>query len=228
MNAHKKELLLTGGSAAIGGPIYQYLAELAKPEGKIGFVGFASTDDVAHAEKMQLWTEFFGGEGIQVVEVTSADDCYGLGVVYLGGGDQNKLLAGLESSGIDELLRPAWKYGDVVLGGTSAGAMVLFWDMLADGDDETYGSGSVRKTKGMGPMSGGLVIPHFNTVDSAFIDKLVKEHGDMCLIGIDEDTALRWKMGVCDVIGTGKVTLLGRSSGVYAPGEEFDLGSTRN
>ncbi len=227
MNQHKKELLLSGGSVEMGGPVYQYLAELAKPEGKIGFIGFASTDDAIHAEKMRAWTEFFAQENIQVVEVTSVDDCYGLGVIYLGGGDQNKLLASMESSGIDELLRPAWKYGDVVLGGTSAGAMVLFWEMLADGDDETYGNGSVHKTRGMGPMGGGLVIPHFDAVNPAFIQKLVKEHGDMCLIGIDENTALRWRMGVCDVLGTGKVTLMGRSSGVFGPGEEFDLASTR-
>lgn len=224
---HKKELLLSGGSVDMGGPVYQYLAELAKPEGKIGFIGFASTDDAIHAEKMQLWTEFFAQENIQVVEVTSVDDCYGLGVIYMGGGDQNKLLAEMESTGIAELLRPAWKYGDVVLGGTSAGAMVLFWDMLADGDDETYGSGSVRKTRGMGPMSGGLVIPHFNMVHASFAEKLVKEHGDKLIIGIDENTALRWRKGTCDVLGSGKVTLLGRSSGVYGAGEEFDLASTK-
>lgn len=225
MSDHKKELLLIGGHPEVGGEIYEYLAELAAPEKSIGYISFASTDEARRIEKLQIASEWFGGKGIKVVDIQSVDDCYGLGVIFMQGGNPSKLLKELKGTGIDELIRPAWKYGDVVLAGSSAGAMVMFWEMLKEEDDVL----GTDLQPGMGPMSGGFIVPHFNNrVTDDDKHKIVEKHGDKLIIGIDEDTALRWRKGVCDVIGTGKVTLLGRSSGVYGPGEEFDLGSTRN
>lgn len=224
MNLHKKELLLIGGHPKVGGEIYEYLAELAEPEGKIGYIGFASTDEARWAEKLRVVTEWFGAKGVAVVDVQSEEDCYGLGVVFMQGGNPAKLTAKMKETGIDELLRPAWKYGDVVLTGSSAGAMVLFWEML-----KTNSEGIESDLQpGMGPMGGGFVVPHFDTrVSNELKQELIDKHSDKLIIGVDEDTALRWRMGTCDVLGMGKVTLLGRSSGVYGAGEEFDLGSTR-
>lgn len=228
MNPHKKELLLIGGRPKFGGDIYKYMAEIAKPEGEIGYIAFASTDDAIMEEKRPLLEEEFGKYGIKVRFIETAEDCYGLSIIYMGGGSQIKLRDELKATGIDELVRPAWKYGDVVLAGSSAGAQVLFWEMLADPGDDTFGRGSHELTDGIGPMSGGYAVPHFKEwVTEEFIERVSKEHSDKLIIGIDEDTALRWKMGVSDVIGTGKVTLMGRSSGVYGPGEEFDLASTK-
>ena len=220
---HKKELLLAGGHMTMGGELYQYLAELAEPEGKIGFIEFASTDPVRAAEKLKMTEEFFASKGIDVVNITSIDDCYGLGVIHMHGGNPQKLVSEMESSGIAELLRPAWKYGDVVLGGSSAGAMSLFWEMLVDKDHRITSD----LMKGIGPMGGGFIIPHYDIIDSDLIGEIVEKHADRLIIGIDENTTLRWRKGVCDVIGAGKVTLLGRSSGVFGPGEEFDLASTK-
>jgi len=228
MNPHKKELLLIGGSPKFGDDIYKYMAEIARPEGEIGYIGFASTNDAIMEEKKSLLVEEFGKYGVKVRFIENEDDCLGLGIIYMGGGSQIKLRDELKSTGIDELIRPAWKYGDVVLAGSSAGAQVLFWEMLKDEAEATFGRGSHELTEGIGPMSGGYIVPHFNEwATDEFKERIVKEHGDKLIIGIDEDTALRWKQGVCDVLGSGKVTLLGRSSGVYEAGEEFDLGSTR-
>lgn len=224
MNEHKKELLLVGGSPQFGGDIYKYMAEVAKPEGEIGYISFASTDQAMLEEKKTLLEEEFGKYGIKVRFIETADDCYGLGVIYMGGGSQIKLRDELKATGIDELIRPAWKYGDVVLAGSSAGAMVLFWEMLLDPE---FDPERVDLTDGIGPMAGGIVMPHWDITKQSVKDNLVNTHPDKLIIGIDEDTALRWRMGVCDVLGTGKVTLLGRSSGMYGSGEEFDLGSTR-
>lgn len=220
MNDHKKELLLIGGHPQLGGEIYEYLAELAAPEKAIGYIGFASTDEVRWAEKLRVVTEWFGAKGIKVVDIQTKDDCYDLGVIFMQGGSPSKLLNGLQHTGIDELIRPAWKYGDVVLTGSSAGAMVLFWEML----DETGDALGINLQSGMGPMSGGFVIPHFNTrVSNEYKRMLIEKHADKLIIGIDENTALRWRKGICDVIGSGKVTLMGRSEGTYASGETFEL-----
>lgn len=224
MNPHKKELLLIGGHPEIGGEIYEYLAELAEPEKAVGYIGFASTDEARWAEKLRLVTEWFAGKGIKVVDIQSTEDCYDLGVIFMQGGNPSKLVKELKETGIDELVRPAWKYGDVVLAGSSAGAMALFWEMLSETDDQL----GTDLQPGMGPMGGGFVIPHFNEwATEEFKARVIKEHPGKLIIGIDENTALRWRMGVCDVLGTGKVTLMGRSKGVFGPGEEFDLASTR-
>ncbi len=224
MNPHKKELLLIGGSPQFGGDIYKYLAEIAKPEGEIGYISYASTDGAMLAEKKLLLEEEFGKYGIKVRFIKTEEDCYGLSILYMGGGSQIKLRDELKANKIDELVRPAWKYGEVVLAGSSAGAMVLFWEMLLDPE---FDPDRVDLTEGIGPMAGGIVMPHWDVTKQSVKDNLLKTHSDKLIIGIDENTALRWKMGVCDVLGTGKVTLLGRSSGIYGPREEFDLGSTR-
>jgi cyanophycinase-like exopeptidase len=223
MNPHKKELLLAGGRMDMGGALYEYLADLAKPEGKIGFIQFASTDHARAEQKLTEVTNFFASKDIEVVDVKSVDDCYGLGVVHMHGGNPQQLVSKMETTGIAELLRPAWKYGDVVLGGSSAGAMALFWDMLVDKDHRL----TADLMKGIGPMSGGLIIPHFDVVDDELKRDIVAKNQGKLIIGVDENTTLRWRMGVCDVLGSGKVTLLGRSSGVYGAGEEFDLASTK-
>lgn len=224
MNLHKKELLLIGGRSVLGGEIYEYMAEIARPEGEIGYISFASTDDAKLAEKKPLLEKEFGRHGIKVRFIEKEEDCYGLGIIYMSGGSQIKLRDELKATGIDELIRPAWKYGDVVLAGSSAGAMVLFWEMLLDPELDPE---RADLTEGIGPMAGGVVMPHWDVTKESVKDNLVKAHGDKLIIGIDENTALRWRMGTCDVLGVGKVTLLGRSSGIYGAGEEFDLGSTR-
>jgi len=217
---HKKELLLIGGHPEVGGEIYEYLAELAEPEKAIGYIGFASTDEARLAEKLRFVTEWFGGKGVKVVDIQSTEDCYDLGVIFMLGGDPAKLVAKLKETGIDELIRPAWKYGDVVLAGSSAGAMALFWEMLTTNPKAIESD----LQPGMGPMSGGFVLPHMDTrVPDQLKQQILAKHNDKLIIGIDENTALRWRKGVCDVIGTGKVTLMGRSEGVYGPGETFEL-----
>ncbi len=220
MADHKKELLLIGGHPEFGGEIYEYLAELAAPEKAIGYIGFASTNEARWAEKLRIVTEWFGQKDIKVVDIQSTEDCYGLGVIFMQGGDPGKLVAKLKETGIDELIRPAWKYGDVVLTGSSAGAMALFWDML-----KTNPEGIESDLQpGMGPMGGGFVLPHLDTlVSDQLKQQILDKHSDKLIIGIDENTALRWRKGVCDVLGSGKVTLLGRSEGVYGPGETFEL-----
>ena len=80
MADHKKELLLIGGSPKLGGDIYKYMAETAEPEGEIGYIGFASTDDAIMAQKKPLIKEEFGKYGIKVRFIESEEDCYGLGI----------------------------------------------------------------------------------------------------------------------------------------------------
>jgi cyanophycinase len=217
---HKKELLLIGGRPQFGGDIYKYMAEIARPEGEIGYISFASTDEAMLAEKKPLLEAEFAQYGIKVRFIESEDDCYGLGIIYMGGGSQIKLRDELKSTGIDELIRPAWKYGDVVLAGSSAGAMVLFWEMLLDPE---FDPERVDLTDGIGPMAGGIVMPHWDITKQHVKDNLIATHSDKLIIGIDENTALRWRRGRCDVLGTGKVTLMGRSEGVYGSGETFEL-----
>jgi cyanophycinase-like exopeptidase len=216
-----KELVLIGGHPKDDGEILAYLAERAKGEGEIGYIDFASSDS---AEKTRRKAEAFQSHGVKLRVIRTVDDCYGLSVILMGGGDQEKLVRELKQTGIDSLVRPFWKKGEVLLAGSSAGAMALFWDMLPDGADVR---GETDLVQGMGPMGGGIVMPHWNMVDEHYKEKLEEVHGEMLILGIDEDTALRWRNGVCDVLGAGSVEFRGRTRGIWHASEEFDLSSAK-
>ncbi len=216
-----KELVLIGGHPEPGGEIYRYMAEKARAEGEIGYIAFASDDP---EPKIASVTKAFDEFDIKVRVISNSDECYGLNIIYLGGGDPEKLVDKLKQTEIDQLLRPHWKKGDVVLSGSSAGAMALFWDMLREGSDT---QGETELVEGMGPMGGGFVVPHWDKTDEHYKEKLAEAHPDKLIIGIDENTAMRWRNGVCDVLGAGSVEFKGRTRGIWHSGEEFDLSATR-
>jgi cyanophycinase-like exopeptidase len=216
-----KELVLVGGHPSEDGDIHRYLATKARAEGEIGYIHFASSNP---AEKIAKMERTYDQYDIKVRIINEVDDCYGLSVVYMGGGDPEKLVKELRERKIDQLLRPAWKGGHALLAGSSAGAMALFWDMLPDGADV---KGETELVSGMGPMGGAVVMPEWNKVSEHYKEKLAEDHAQMLIIGIDEDTALRWRNGVCDVLGMGSVEFKGRTRGIWHAGEEFDLSAAK-
>lgn len=216
-----KELVLIGGHPSEDGDIHRYLSTKARAEGEIGYIDFASSDS---AEKIAKFERTYDQYDIKVRHIKSPDDCYGLNVIFMGGGDQEKLVKELHETEIDQLLRPHWKSGDVLLAGSSAGAMVLFWDMLKDGADARS---ETELVQGMGPMGGAIVMPHWDKTSEHYKEKLATDNDHMLIIGIDEDTALRWRNGVCDVLGVGSVEFMGRTRGIWHAGEEFDLSAAK-
>ncbi|HSH31224.1 MAG TPA: Type 1 glutamine amidotransferase-like domain-containing protein [Candidatus Saccharimonadales bacterium] len=215
-----KELVLIGGHPAEEGEIHRYLASKAKTEGEIGYVAFAADVPAeATAEMERKYSQY----EIKVRAVKEVDDCYGLSVVYLGGGDQERLVRRLKQAQMDGLLRTHWKRGNVVLAGSSAGAMAMFSRMLPG---ETIDERQLELVDGMGPMGGAFVLPHADRISDEYKQKLAAAHPDLGIIMIEEDTALVWRNGECEVLGAGQVELAGRSRGSFGAGDKFTMMST--
>lgn len=219
-----KELVLIGGRSADDGEIHRYLAGKARAEGEIGLVVFAADDPAeAIANKQRTYDQY----RVKVRAVQEIDDCYGLGVIYLAGGDPERLVRRLKAAQLDGLLRTHWKRGNVVLAGSSAGAMALFNRMLpGDESIESIDKQQTDLVEGMGPMGGAFVLPHADLMAAEYKQKLAAAHPDLGLIMIDENTAMVWRNGECEVLGAGRVELAGRSKGSFKAGDRFIMMST--
>jgi cyanophycinase len=105
-----------------------------------------------------------------------------------------------------------------VLGGSSAGAMVLCEHYYDPFQEKVY--------EGLGLLPGTCVIPHYDTFGHGWLDLLLTFLPDTIFIGIDEQTGMintelksRWQ-----VYGKGTVTLCrGNEKSTFGPGQPFEL-----
>ena len=142
----------------------------------------------------------------------------GAGLIYLSGGDPHYLASTLMDTPIYDAIIRNWQAGSS-LAGCSAGAMVLGPDIphfrkpKEDGDP------------GFNVVSNIRTIPHFNKffrwIPETAAQRFMKAPEDICIVGIDEMTAIysddlnTWK-----IHGIGKMHLLkGKNPGVYAAGD---------
>lgn len=138
----------------------------------------------------------------------------GAGLIYLSGGDPHYLASTLIDTPIYDAIIRNWQAGSS-LAGCSAGAMVL-------GPDIPH----FRKLKDEGDPGFGVVphirtIPHFNKffrwIPEAAAQRFMKAPEDICIVGIDEFTAIYTDdLNSWSVIGEGKMHLLkGQNVGIY-------------
>lgn len=105
--------------------------------------------------------------------------------VWLGGGDQEKLMEAYANTLVHKLLKEVYERGGVI-GGTSAGAAVMSKVMIAEGD-------TVAKVgEGFGFLPEQVVIDQHFTERGRLVRLLglLKEHPGLVGLGIDENTAL--------------------------------------
>ncbi|HXC25464.1 MAG TPA: cyanophycinase [Gemmatimonadaceae bacterium] len=141
----------------------------------------------------------------QVVEAIQAADG-----VFLGGGDQVKLVSILGGSPIGEAIRDAYVRG-IVIGGTSAGAAALAKTTLAG--NEVDESGHLVEQY-IGPGLG--LVRHPAIIDTHFSQRrrlyrlfvALAEFPELLGLGIDENTALVLNDDTGRVVGTGSVTFV--------------------
>jgi cyanophycinase len=132
--------------------------------------------------------------------------------VYFAGGDQSRLTRALQGSRGLALLRARHVAGDLVVGGTSAGASALSETMIAGGRSGLWPrKGMVDLDRGLGIASGIVVDQHFRQrarqgrlIEAAL--RLSRQRMDA--IGVDERTALTLR-------GDGTVEVTGDGAAVY-------------
>jgi cyanophycinase len=134
--------------------------------------------------------------------------------IFLGGGDQVKLVSALSGTPLEAAIREAYIDGAIICG-TSAGAAALTKTTLAGNEVDDEGK---LVEQYIGPGLG--LLGHHTIVDTHFTQRrrlyrlfvAIAEFPALMGLGIDEDTGLIVKGDIGTVIGKGGVTFVDGSS----------------
>ena len=158
------------------------------------------------------WIDRRSGLDAGVAEMISAS-----GFVFLPGGSPRYLADALRGSLVWKAILTVHRAG-AVLGGSSAGAMVLC--------EKFYDPSAGQVLPGLNLVPKVCILPHHDTFGRGWVPQLSRRTKEVLLVGIDEETGMlndgpegRWT-----VYGKGAVTLYaseGRT--VYHSGEQFGL-----
>lgn len=182
---------LTTASSEVGPSRDRWLADLAKAGAPTCNIPIVETREQAHDPA--LVDLFRNARGI-----------------FLGGGDQVKLVSALSGTPLEAAIREAFIEGATICG-TSAGAAALTKTTLAGNEVDEEGK---LVEQYIGP---GLGLLGFHTlVDTHFTQRrrlyrlfvAIAEFPALMGLGIDEDTALIVKKDIGTVIGAGGVTFV--------------------
>jgi cyanophycinase len=194
---------------AVGGPIVGITAASADPEGSAA-----------------LWRGDFASVGVTdvafprvsrdpKVDRECAERIDAAAGVFLGGGDQVKLVATMSGTRTCAAMKALYRRGGVVCG-TSAGAAALTMLTMAGGEVDTEGN---LVEQYIGPGFGllgyeAIIDTHFSQrrrLQRLFV--VIAGNPELFGIGLDENTALVVRGEVGEVVGAGGVTFVdGRDS----------------
>ena len=233
-------LVLIGGACSPKGDALGRFLELADARngGRVVGITTASSDPQRSAV---LWRADFTTAGVASADIPvvasrreACDDAIaervrGADGVFLGGGDQVKLVATLSGTPVGAAIREAWARGAVVCG-TSAGAAALTELTLAGGEIDEEGA---LVEMYIGPGFGllgyrALVDTHFGA--RRRLHRLVvaiANNPELLGLGIDEDTALVVHGHVGEVVGAGGVTFVDGRTVRFDDAAEVGLGKQR-
>jgi cyanophycinase len=137
-------------------------------------------------------------------------------LIYMLGGFPGFLAATLQGSLVWQAALDAYNQG-AVLGGSSAGAMVLCQHL--------YDPDAGRVVPGLNLLPNTCMLPHHNTFGRAWAPRLAQELPGVGLLGIDEQTGiLDDAAGTWTVYGAGRVTIYhAGGTRVHTRGQTFSL-----
>lgn len=219
-------LVLIGGAVTPHGHALRKFLDLtgARGGGRIVGITEASSDPADAARGWLATFRSVGAFNVEIPMLDRSDDTSDARVaamiresagVFLGGGDQVKLVAALSGTRTEEAIRDLYHSGGVVCG-TSAGAAALTELTMAGGEVDEEGN---LVEQYIGPGLGllgfdAIIDTHFSQrrrLQRLFL--VVASNRQLFGIGLDEDTALIVR-GYCgEVVGAGGVTFVdGRHS----------------
>lgn len=231
-------LILIGGAVSpAGAALAGFLDETSAFDGgRIVGITEASSDP---AESARAWSEdlrLAGATNVAMPLLRRGDAAHDREIaamiaeadgIFLGGGDQVKLVDALSGTAVARAIRTAHARGATVCG-TSAGAAALTELTMAGGEIDEEGN---LVEQYIGP---GLGLLGFDAIiDTHFSERrrlqrlflVVAEHPRLFGLGIDEDTALVVRGHVGRVVGAGGVTFVdGRTSMQFDNAGRLDVG----
>ena len=230
-------ILIGGASTAHGHALRSFVdATGARDGGRIIGLTTASAEPEASAEH---WVANFHAAGATNVEIPMFDRAdpardreiarmiAGADGVFLGGGDQVKLVTMLSGTATSSAIYDKHRSGGVVCG-TSAGAAALTELTMAGGEvDEEGNLVEQYLGPGLGLLGYGAIIDtHFSQrrrLQRLFL--VVASNRELFGVGIDEDTALVVRGHRGEVVGAGGVTFVdGRDTVRFDNAADLDRG----
>ncbi len=230
-------LVLIGGACTPEGAAFgAFVDEVRAIGGPVVGITEASSDPVNSA---RLWRRDFASVGLTDVSFPRVDrtdprsdretaariaDAAGM---FLGGGDQVKLVAALSGTKTCSAMKERYRRGGVVCG-TSAGAAALTTLTMAGGEIDEEGN---LVEQYIGPGFGllgyeAVIDTHFSQrrrLQRLFV--VVAGNTQLLGLGIDENTALVVRGHLGDVVGAGGVTFIdGRDSVRFDNAAELEKG----
>jgi cyanophycinase len=174
----------------------------------------------------KMWREAGAAEVTNLVDLSDgarARELLGRAdLIWLGGGDQTRLMAALRDAQLIELVRERYRSGATVAG-TSAGAAVMSAHMLTgEGDDALVriARGTTQTAEGLGLFAGAIVDQHFvRRQRNNRLLSVVLEHPSEVGFGIDERTAAVVSGSRIDVLGPGAVVVFDARHATVEPTE---------
>ncbi len=139
------------------------------------------------------------------IELISKADC-----IMFSGGDQSKITKFIGGTTIHKILLQRFQTDQIVIAGTSAGAMCMSEEMITGGSSsQSFFKGAVGMSKGMGFIPKLIIDSHFITRGRfGRLAEAVAKHPTLIGIGLAEDTGLVIKnCNDFEVIGSGMIIL---------------------
>jgi cyanophycinase len=232
----KGHLVIVGGGKTPKAVLERSLELAGGKSARVVVIPHASSLEDAGKRSSEQWTEL-GVKDVVVLDPSDPRPLENATLIWMGGGDQNRLLRAIEKSRVPELLRRRYREGAVV-GGTSAGAAAMSKVMITgEGDAETIEPEATKTAQGLALWPEAVVDQHF--VRRRRFNRLmnvVLDHPQLFGVGIDEATAVMAQGGTFEVLGEGTVVVIDarkavRSGGgatgilthVLKPGMKFEL-----
>jgi cyanophycinase len=229
--APKGRLVVVGGG---GTPpaVLKRAVEISGGSPRVLVIPQASSRPDAGEGSVSMWTEA-GAAQARVLDhsdreaavraVEEAD------LIWMGGGDQNRLLAAFEGTGLVEAIAQRYREGATV-GGTSAGAAVLS-ELTITGEAELdrLRRGATELVPGLGLWRGVIVDQHslrrgrLNRLIAAVLD-----HPDKIGVAVDERTAVIVSGRGFEVVGESNVVVLDAREAKVEAGAEGSPPSARD
>jgi cyanophycinase len=156
------------------------------------------------------------------LQLISKADC-----VLFSGGNQSKISSNIGGSKFHSILVHRYKTDNLVIAGTSAGAMSMAIEMIAGGSStEAFFKGTVKMRTGLGLLPELIFDTHFiQRGRFGRMTEAVAKYPDKLGVGLAEDTGLIIREGrYCTVIGSGMVIIFDPSRITHNNEEILDEG----
>jgi cyanophycinase len=189
-------------------------------EAIIGIIPSASREPTLIGERYHRIFEEMGAKELTVIDIRDrsqgedpyyrefVEKCTG---IFMTGGDQLRLCGLLADTPIMNRVLERVRLGEISIAGTSAGAAVMGYNMIAGGGSgESPNRSLVDMATGFGIIPEVVVDQHFhNRNRTARLLSAIASHPNHLGIGIDEDTCAMFERdGWVEIIGKGTVIFI--------------------